>query len=96
MLGLDPVVKGIATWSVLLDAVAYHWQWAARILKAPPRALIKDGELNLQTARRELLTRAEVRSELRKQGIDDIAKVYRAYVEPNGMISVIERPSEPA
>jgi uncharacterized membrane protein YcaP (DUF421 family) len=45
------------------------------------------------------MTRDEVLSQLRLHGIQDLAEVERAYLEPNGMISVIRRdhrePDEP-
>lgn len=31
----------------------------------------------------------ELRSQLRLQGIDDIAEVHRAYIEPDGKVSVL-------
>jgi len=43
---------------------------------------------------REFMTCEEVRSQSRSHGIEDIAVVDRAYIEPNGMISVIRRGHE--
>jgi uncharacterized membrane protein YcaP (DUF421 family) len=40
--------------------------------------LIENGEVNDRVRRRELLTREEIRSQLRLQGIQDIAFVERA------------------
>lgn len=84
------VIVTVLLWNIVLDMAGYHWPWAAKILKPAPQTLIEDGVLNIKTARRELLTRSEIRSELRKQGVEDITDVYRAYVEPSGTISVIE------
>lgn len=86
------VVVTILLWSIALDGASYRWHWASRLVKPAVRPLIVDGVLDLRTARRELLTRSEIDSALRQQGIDDIARVYRAFVEPDGTISVIERP----
>jgi uncharacterized membrane protein YcaP (DUF421 family) len=86
------VIVTILAWSLLLDAAGYRWEWAAKLLKPAPKPLIANGVLNQHTARRELLTRSEIASELRKQGIDDISDVFRAYVEPTGTISILERP----
>lgn len=45
------------------------------------------------------MSRDEVLSQLRLHGIEDPAEVERAYIEPNGMISVVRRdrkgPDEP-
>lgn len=56
---------------------------------AQPRILIEDGQLNRHVVRRELMTHEEVASILRLHGIEDIQKVKRARIEPNGMISVV-------
>lgn len=85
------VVVTIIVWSIILDAAGFRWKWAAKLLKPKPKPLISEGELDLKTARRELLTRSEIRSALRQQGIDEISDVYKAFVEPNGAISVLER-----
>jgi uncharacterized membrane protein YcaP (DUF421 family) len=85
-------------WSVCVDALAYRFPRMARIVKARPRPLIEDGKLNRRVMRREFMTRQEVESQLRLHGIDDITGVERAYLEPNGMISILrrdERTSEP-
>ncbi|MEV4455169.1 YetF domain-containing protein [Microbispora sp. NPDC049633] len=73
----------------------------AALLKARPRALIESGRLNRRVMLREFMTYEEVLSQLRLHGIEDIAVVGRAYIEPNGLISVIRvdrgetEPAEP-
>jgi uncharacterized membrane protein YcaP (DUF421 family) len=59
------------------------------MLKAGPRPLISDGELNRQTMRREFMTHDEVMAQLRVHGIKDPSEVHRAYLETNGSISII-------
>lgn len=86
------VVVTIIFWNVALDAAGFRWKWAQKLFKPTPQILIADGQLNLRTARRELMTRSEIHSELRKQGVEEISSVYRAYVEPSGTISVLTRP----
>ncbi len=61
------------------------------MLKARPKLLIEDGEPNRKVMRREFMTDEEVASILRLQGIEDIAMVKRARIEPNGMVSVVRR-----
>lgn len=83
------LVLTILAWSIVLDAVAYRWPRLGRILKARPKPLIEDGRLNARVMRRELMTEVEVFAQLRLHGIQDISNVHRAYLEPNGMISVV-------
>lgn len=76
-------------WSVAIDAAAYHWPRFARIVKARPRPLVQDGRFNLRVMRREFMSEEEVRSQLRLYGITDPDLVSRAYLEPNGTVSII-------
>lgn len=47
----------ILSWSVVVDAVAYRFPRAARVLKARPKVLIQDGQLNRKVMLREFMTR---------------------------------------
>jgi uncharacterized membrane protein YcaP (DUF421 family) len=44
--------------------------------------------------RREFMTTEEVHSQLRLHGLADIASMRTAYIEPDGMISVLRRDYE--
>ncbi|MFD6856110.1 DUF421 domain-containing protein [Rhodococcus sp. NPDC060090] len=98
------VVGTMLFWSVVLDALSYRWSGFSRFIKARPRVLISEGQLNRRAMRREFMTYDEVLSQLRLHGISDIADVHRAYLEPSGMVSVIpaenkhvvEQPEKPA
>ena len=83
------LVLTVLLWSVVVDAVAYRWPRIGRVLKSQPRILIEDGQLNRHVVRRELMTHEEIASILRLHGIEDIEKVKRARIEPNGTISVV-------
>ncbi len=85
------VVATVLLWSLVVDAVSYRWPRVGRVLKARPKLLIKDGEPDRKVMRREFMTDEEVASILRLQGIEDIAEVKRARIEPNGMVSVVRR-----
>lgn len=79
----------VFAWSVVLDAIAYRWPRFGRVLKARPRLLIDNGQLDRRAMRRELMNEDEVYSQLRLHGIEDVSLVHRAYIEPNGMVSVV-------
>lgn len=93
------LIATIAFWSLLIDAVAYRFPRLAGVLKARPRPLIENGRPNKRALRRELMSREELMGQLRLHGITSLDEVARAYLEPNGMISVIRRdgqePDEP-
>ncbi len=83
------VVATILFWSVAVDAAAYRWPRLATVVKARPRVLIADGVVNRRAMRREFMSMDEVMSQLRLQGIEDPARVRRAYLEPNGHVSIL-------
>lgn len=83
------VVATILVWALLLDIGSYRWQWLDNITAPRPRALIRDGKIIHQTARRALLTKDELLSQLRLNGLAEISEVKRAYLEPGGQISFV-------
>lgn len=85
------LVLTILFWSVAVDALAYLFPRLAVVLKAKARPLIEHGKLNHKVMRRELMTHDEVCSQLRLHGIENIELIDYAFIEPNGMISVIRR-----
>lgn len=78
-------------WSIALDAVAYRWPLFAHVVKARPRPLILDGRLDRRVMRREFITEEEVLTQLRLHGYSDPGMIARAYLEPNGMISIVPK-----
>lgn len=98
------LVVTVLAWSVAVDAMSYRWPRISAAVKARPKAIIRDGEFDRHVLHREFMTRDEVLSQLRLHGITDPSTVHRAYIEPNGMVSVIRRdrddvdevPSRPA
>ncbi len=89
------LVATVVGWSVAIDALGWRWPRLDRILKPRPKPLVEDGCVNRRVLRRELMTMDEVLSQLRLHGVEDLREVKRAYIEPNGMISVIRRDGGP-
>lgn len=85
------LVLTIVGWSVVLDALAYRFPLFRKVMKPSKRPLIQDDELNMRLMRRELLTRAEIEAQPRLQGIESVADVERAFLEPSGQISAFSR-----
>jgi uncharacterized membrane protein YcaP (DUF421 family) len=83
------LVGTILFWRIAVDAMSYRWPRLARLVKARPRAIIHDGSLDRRVMRREFMTFDEVMSQLRLHGITELKDVRVAYLEPNGMISVV-------
>jgi uncharacterized membrane protein YcaP (DUF421 family) len=95
--GIGDSVLLIATilgWSVAIDAVAYHVPALRQFLKSGRSPLIIDGEIDRRSLRREFMSRDELMAELRLHGVTDVREVARAYLEQNGMVSVIRNQHE--
>lgn len=88
------LIATILFWSVAVDAAAFRWPALRTVLKSKPSPLVWDGVINERALRREFMDRDELMGELRLHGIDDVRKVARAYLEPNGVVSVIRRTAE--
>ena len=84
----------IIFWAFALDWVAYHVPAVRPWISSPPLLLIKDGKMLPRNMRRELITEDELQSQLREQGIDDLADVREAYLESDGRFSVIRAKSD--
>lgn len=90
------LVVVIISWAYVLDAVAYRWPFAARLIRPAPLLLVRDGKLMRGNMRRELISVPELRSELREQGIEDLAEVRELRMEPDGRFSIIRRDPDSA
>lgn len=69
---------------------------ALRLLEPQVIRLVADGEIEEAGLTAAMLSRQELFAELRQAGIEDLAKVKRAYMEPDGNFSVFPvEPGEP-
>lgn len=83
------LVGTIILWSFILDWLGYHVPTIGRFVHPPPLLLIRDGKLLRHNMRQELITKEELMSQLREQGIDDVARVKCAHIEGDGHLSVV-------
>ncbi len=81
----------ILGWSLLIDALSYRFPRFGNIAKAGPKPLIVDGELVRRTMRREFMTEQEVMTQQRMHEIEDLDLVEHAYLEPNGIVTIVKR-----
>jgi uncharacterized membrane protein YcaP (DUF421 family) len=83
------LVGTIVFWNYALDWLGYHFPRFQRFVRPPALPLVENGDLLRRNMRRELLTRDELMSQLREQGVNDLAQVKIAQMEGDGRISVI-------
>jgi uncharacterized membrane protein YcaP (DUF421 family) len=95
--GYSTVAEGVVLvgtlvgWNWLLDWAGYRFNAVRRFVEPPPVVLIRHGRLIGRNLRRELITIPELMASLRTQGVDKLADVKIARMEPDGGISVIRR-----
>ncbi len=90
------LVLTIVGWSHGLNWLGYHFPFFQRLMRPLPLPLVRDGRMVPENMRQQLITRGELMSQLRQQGIEDVGTVKRAFMEGDGRISVIcEDTSQP-
>lgn len=82
------LVTVIVVWSHLLDAVAYRWPRAARVIRPRSLLLVRDGQILHRNMRREFITVEELYEQLREQGVRELDDVHEVRMEPDGQFSV--------
>jgi uncharacterized membrane protein YcaP (DUF421 family) len=83
------LVAVLVFWAWVIDFVGFHVPWIERFVKPPKLPLVENGRIRRDNMRRELVTREELDTKLRENGLDDLSRVRAAYMEPDGEISVL-------
>jgi uncharacterized membrane protein YcaP (DUF421 family) len=83
------LVAVILFWAWFLDWLSFRSPRLERLLKPGKLPLVRDGRRLRQNMAKELITEEELDTQLRLQGIEDVARVKVAYMESDGRISVI-------
>lgn len=83
------LVGVIIFWAWFLDWLGFRFPAVQRLVKPGKLQLVDDGQILWRNMAKELVTKDELESELRAQGIEDLSMVHAAYMEPNGTISAI-------
>jgi uncharacterized membrane protein YcaP (DUF421 family) len=78
--------------SYACDRLAFRYRGFRRLVQEPPTCLIRDGKVLKDNLRREMVTDEDLMRELRRQDIDDPARVKEAQLEADGEISVVKKP----
>jgi uncharacterized membrane protein YcaP (DUF421 family) len=88
------LVCTLVFWSVVLAWLSFHYPFWRRVVQPPRVKLVENGELLWKNLEREKITEEELMGELRNHGVADPRRVRAAYIESDGMISVITAPGE--
>ena len=87
------VVATIFAWNYILDWMAYRFRFVYWLLHPPSLLLIRNGQILYRNLRSQLITRDDLREQLREQGVESIESVKKCYLESDGRMSVIQEES---
>jgi uncharacterized membrane protein YcaP (DUF421 family) len=79
----------VAIWHLVNSWASFKSQIIDRLTGAPPTVVVKNGRIQRENLAKERLNEAELFSELRLMGVDDVKEVKQATLEPNGIVSVL-------
>lgn len=77
--------------SVLISWLSFRSQRVEHLIQGQALILIRDGEVDEKVKRKERISDDDLATALHEQGLTSIDQVERAFVEPGGDITVIER-----
>ena len=83
-------VSTFSFWITMLSWLTWRWRRVGRFVDGVPVVVVQDGEPVEAVLAVERLPLDELNEAARQQGIDDLAKVRVAVLEPSGRISFIK------
>ena len=89
------LVSVIVLWDWLFDWLGFKSKFAAEVLEPKPLTLVKNGRVIKENLDKELITKDELMSQLRLQGVELLSDVKLCSLESNGKFSIITMDQEP-
>lgn len=86
------LVATIFMTSFVVDWLAFHFAAVQRFVHPEKKPLVVNGRVIRPTLSEELMTEHELMTQLRLNGVENIAQVKAAYLEGNGEVSVLTYP----
>jgi uncharacterized membrane protein YcaP (DUF421 family) len=87
------LVTVIIFWSHALNWLGFKFPVFQKLIKPSKLLLIRNGRMIYENMKEELITEEELLMEMRTNGVSDIKDVSKAYMEGNGKVSIICKPS---
>ena len=85
------LVSTLIAWNMLIDWLTFRIPRLQTILEPPPLLLIDKGRILWRHLRHEFVSEAELKSKLREHGVSDPSEVHKAYMEPDGQVTVLKK-----
>jgi uncharacterized membrane protein YcaP (DUF421 family) len=87
------LVSTLIGWNMLIDWLTFRVPALQKILEPPPLLLIDRGRILWRHLRHEFVSEEELKSKLREHGVADVSEVDKAYMEPDGQVTVLKKGS---
>ena len=85
------LVGTLIGWNMLIDWLTFRFPRLQHILEPPPLLLVDNGRVLWRHLRHEFVSEGELKSKLREHGVSDPREVDKAYMEPDGQITVLKK-----
>ncbi len=85
------LIATVVLWVVVVDWLSFRLPWVRFLAQDSPTRLIRDGRILRKNLRREMIAEEDLKTQLRRQGVDDIRNVREAELEADGSISVVKK-----
>jgi uncharacterized membrane protein YcaP (DUF421 family) len=85
------LVGTILFWNYALDWMTFRSSSLQKLIVPAPLLLVRQGEVQHESLRAELITMMELKTMLRERGFERIKDVDRAYLEPDGTLTAFGR-----
>ncbi len=87
------LVGTLIGWNMLIDWLTFRFPALQKLLEPPPLLLIDDGRVLHRHLRIELMSESDLQTKLREHGVSDPRQVAKAYIEPDGQVTVLKKKS---
>lgn len=85
------LVGTLIGWNLAIDWLTFRFRALQSILEPPPLLLVENGRVLWRHLRAELISEAELKAKLREHGVADLGEVAKAYIEPDGQVTVLKK-----
>lgn len=85
------LVATLVGWNMLIDFLTYRFPALQNVLEPPPLLLIDNGRVLWKHLRQELMSESELKIKLREHGVTDPREVTKAFMEPDGQMTVLKK-----
>ena len=85
------LIAVIIGWSYAFNYLSFRFPLFRSFALPMPLCIVKDGIRQHRNLKRELISEEELQEMLREHEIEDIAEVKRAYLEPDGQVTIIRK-----